>query len=59
MNDNDKLIKQDLNFNAWVESLPAESWIKKDLSACRMGWDAALEYAAKKDGAINEKYKKK
>jgi hypothetical protein len=28
-------------FDAWVASLPAKSWAKYDLSACRLGWDAA------------------
>lgn len=42
------ILTKDENFRKWVESLPDEYWAKKDLSACRMGWDAALEYVAEK-----------
>ena len=30
-------------FRAWVETFPDEHWAKKDLSACRLGWDAATQ----------------
>ena len=30
-------------FRAWVETFPDEYWAKKDLSACRLGWDAATQ----------------
>ena len=30
-------------FRKWVETLPDNTWAKKDLSACRLGWDAAVE----------------
>lgn len=29
-------------FDAWRNSLPATHWSKYDLSACRLGWDAAI-----------------
>lgn len=32
---------EDAEFSAWVKTLPAATWAKKDLSACRLGWDAA------------------
>ena len=34
-NDNDP------EFREWVESLPEKHWAKYDLSAARLGWDAA------------------
>lgn len=33
--------ERDPEFEAWVASLPAKSWAKYDLSACRLGWDAS------------------
>ncbi|OJX17927.1 MAG: hypothetical protein BGO82_17100 [Devosia sp. 67-54] len=35
----------DAAFDAWVASLPKQSWAKYDLSACRLGWDAARRAA--------------
>lgn len=29
-------------FRKWVESLPDSNWAKKDLSACKLGWDTAI-----------------
>ena len=29
-------------FDAWAQSLPDNYWAKYDLSACKLGWDAAL-----------------
>lgn len=29
-------------FREWVETLPDETWAKKDLSACRLGWDNGM-----------------
>lgn len=37
-------------FNAWVASLPPRSWAHYDLSACRLGWEAA--YAAAIEDAV-------
>lgn len=31
----------DPEFDAWRDSLPDKHWAKYDLSACRLGWDAA------------------
>lgn len=28
-------------FRAWAHALPEKHWAKHDISACRMGWDAA------------------
>lgn len=28
-------------FEAWRDSLPAKHWARYDLSACKLGWDAA------------------
>ena len=28
-------------FTAWTRTLPARSWARYDLSACRLGWEAA------------------
>ena len=36
---------RDDRFDKWVESLPASHWAKYDLSACRLGWDAATNAA--------------
>jgi hypothetical protein len=30
-------------FDAWVASLPATYWTRYDLSAARIGWEAALQ----------------
>lgn len=38
--------QKDKPFRDWVESLSADHWAKYDLSACRLGWDAALNYIA-------------
>ena len=32
-------------FREWIETLPDDMWAKKDLSACKLGWDAAVERA--------------
>jgi hypothetical protein len=40
----------DADFDAWVASLPATHWSKYDLSACRLGWDAALATQAARPG---------
>lgn len=32
---------RDLEFEAWRDSLPATHWARYDLSACRLGWEAA------------------
>lgn len=32
----------DAQFDAWRDSLPATYWARYDLSACRLGWDAAI-----------------
>ena len=34
----------DPDFQAWVQSLPADHWSRYDLSACRLGWDAAFDH---------------
>ncbi len=31
-------------FKAWVAALPDNYWAKYDLSACRLGWDAAINH---------------
>lgn len=41
-------------FRAWVDSLPAKHWAKYDLSACRLGWEAATERAANIAEASNK-----
>lgn len=33
---------RNLEFEAWRDSLPEKHWAKYDLSACRLGWEAAL-----------------
>lgn len=33
---------EDEKFTAFVKSLPAKHWSKYDLSAVRLGWDAAI-----------------
>lgn len=38
------------NFRAWVESLPPEHWARYDLSACRLGWEAALKQTVAQSG---------
>lgn len=30
-------------FRAWAESLPATYWVRYDLSAARIGWEAAIQ----------------
>ncbi len=37
-------------FDEWVASLPEKHWAKYDLSACRMGWDAAMQYVEEARG---------
>jgi hypothetical protein len=41
----DVLMTPDQSFRDWVASLPETYWAKKDLSACRLGWDAGVKYA--------------
>lgn len=31
-------------FETWRDSLPEKHWAKYDLSACRLGWEAAIEF---------------
>jgi hypothetical protein len=40
-------IKPDPMFDLWVASMPMDSWARYDLSACRLGWDAAKEANAR------------
>lgn len=37
----EKLKQENVEFRAWVETLPDAHWAKYDLSACRLGWEAA------------------
>ena len=39
----EKLKVPNVEFDAWVASMPAKHWSKYDLSACRLGWEAALD----------------
>lgn len=32
----------DERFDKWRDSLPKEHWARYDLSACKLGWDAAI-----------------
>jgi hypothetical protein len=34
---------QNADFRAWVDSLPPTYWTRYDLSAARIGWEAALQ----------------
>jgi len=36
-------IKKDKEFKSFIDSLPKEHWAKYDLSAVRLGWDAAMK----------------
>ena len=36
------------DFDAWVASLPAKSWARYDLSACRLGWEAGVAFEKKR-----------
>jgi hypothetical protein len=40
-------IQHDPGFSLWVANLPMGSWARYDLSACRLGWDAGREAAAR------------
>lgn len=40
------MVETNPQFDAWVASLPATHWAKYDLSACRLGWEAALTQPA-------------
>lgn len=30
-------------YRQWVKTFPAKHWAKYDLSACRLGWDSAID----------------
>lgn len=34
------LAKPNPEFEAWAHSLPPTHWVKRDISAARMGWEA-------------------
>jgi len=38
-------------FTAWCDTLPEKHWARYDLSACRLGWEAAI---AQRDERIKE-----
>jgi len=40
-------LREDSQFIEWRYSLPETHWAKYDLSACKLGWDAAKEHFAK------------
>jgi hypothetical protein len=42
-------------FEAWRDTLPATHWARYDLSACRLGWEAAIAVKTKKDIAALQK----
>lgn len=41
-------------FDAWVKSMPDTHWAKHDLSACRLGWEAARRMVVLADQAPDE-----
>lgn len=45
-------------FDEWVKSMPDTHWAKHDISACRLGWNAALAQnaQAEQDDPITEYY---
>lgn len=40
----DVLAKENADFRAWVNSLPPTYWARYDLSAARIGWEAACKF---------------
>lgn len=45
---------RNLQFEAWVATLPKTHWAKYDLSACRLGWEAALTVTGEHSGKPEE-----
>ena len=37
------------DFRAWVDSLPPTYWARYDLSAARIGWEAACKFISEND----------
>ena len=42
------LVASNLEFEQWVESLPSTYWVRYDISAARVGWEAACKFLSEK-----------
>lgn len=44
MNEAREMLELGKGFVEWRDSLPNSHWARYDLSACKLGWDAARQY---------------
>lgn len=42
-------VERDPEFDAWVRTLSDKHWVKYDLSAARLGWEARKQLTEKND----------